>query len=261
MENKVMSEIKVDKKQFNGVVYSRFSDVPVESIASIFVTDSAIEGILSKCKWYTERVTQEEVTAKLALLINLLTKSERINVLDYGGGLGQLLISLEKHLLSKNRVIWEVFDTEEMIGIAKERIKGKNNLFFHKNIQEVKKADILFFRQSLQVLENPVKILTDLTHLFHPKIIFMSGVPAGKNEDYVSLVLSAQENKGHPCWIFNEERLLSSVNRLGYSLIDKFSENITINLSNFPDKFQMDDERKNHARGYIFLREGAEVGL
>ena len=119
----------------------------------------------------------------------------------------------------------------------------------------------MFFRQSLQVLENPVRILTDLAHLFHPKIIFMSGVPAGKNEDYVSLVLSAQENKGHPCWIFNEERLLSSVNRLGYSLIDKFSENITINLSNFPDKFQKDDERKNHARGYMFLREGGEVGL
>jgi len=39
--------------------------------------------------------------------------------------------------------------------------------------------------------------------------------------------------------------------------LDKFNENITINLSNFHDEFQMDDEQKNHAKGYIFLREGA----
>lgn len=249
---------KVDKKQFSGVVYSKFSEVPKEAIVDCFSIDPVVEGMSSKCQWYAQRSTQEEVTAKMTTLVNLLSYREKISVLDYGGGVGQFFFSVEKYLTFYNTVTWQVLDTEPMIRIAKERIKGKDNLFFCKDLQEIKNADLVFFRQSLQILENPARILGDIVHLFSPKVIFLSGVPAGENEDYVGLVLSyGEENKGCPCWIFNEEKLLNTVNRLGYFLLDKFNENITINLSNFPNEFQMDNEQKNHAKGYIFFREGA----
>ncbi|GEM_PF-2989335 len=259
MEKRAMGDVgKVEKKQFSGAVYSSFSEVPKEVIVDCFSIDPVIEGMSSKCQWYAQRSTQEEVTAKMTTLINLLSCREKISVLDYGGGVGQFLFSVEKYLTFYNTVTWQVLDTEPMIRIAKERIKGKDNLFFYKDLREIKDADLVFFRQSLQVLEDPAKILADIVRLFNPKIIFLSGVPAGKNEDYVGLVLSyGEENKGCPCWIFNEGKLLNMVSGLGYFLLDKFNENITINLSNFPNELQMDDGQKNHAKGYIFLREGA----
>ena len=161
-----------------------------------------------------------------------------------------------------NAVTWNVFDTEEMIAVAGKKAKTKDNLFFYSRLDAIQKADLVFLRQSLQVLEDPRKTLKEIVERFHPKAIFLCGVPAGLNEDYLSLVLAyGEEHKGCPCWIFNEKKLAHFVTGLGYVLTDQFMESITVDLSDFPARYHLDREGKNHVKGYVFLREGMTIRI
>jgi len=246
--------IEAQKRQFSDTIYSRFSDIPDELIVNGFVAERAIEVILSKCRGYAKQLVQDEVTAKLTILINLLSLKKNVQVLDYGGGLGQIYFAVAKHLIFPDSIVWNVLDLEEMIRIAKDKMSGQPRLNFYTDINKIEQADIVFFRQSLQVLEYPINVLEHIVQSYDPKVIFMSGVPAGENETYLSLVL-AEENKGSPCWIFNEDQLLTSVRSLGHTLIDRITEGITINLSNFEDiRYHLDSERKNHVKGYVFTK-------
>ena len=240
---------------FNGEIYSKFSDVPAELISGGYADDEYAEHFFNKCKWGEGSLHQEDDIGKLTLLINLFSKKKKFHVLDYGGGVGQLFFMVEKYLTSPELVVWNVLDIPGIINVAKEKIKSITGLHLYGDIASIKNSDLLYFRQSFQVLDDYKEILTHITRTFHPKIIYISGVTAGENKDYVTLLLLKGE-KGVPCRIYNEEKLLRFVNSLGYDLIDRFSENERkrVDLSNFSEEFQLDGKRNNLVKGYIFMR-------
>lgn len=246
-----------EERQFNGVIYSSFSDVPEELLAKGYSEGKFIEHFISKCKYYSEKTLQDDCITKLPLLINLLSYLKNsVNVLDYGGGLGQVFFGVEKFLLFPEKLNWHVVDVEGVIGAARNGIKDQRGLFFHNDTDGLKDIDILLFRQSLQIIRDYKQLIEYISYILKPVIIYISGIAAGKNEEYITLVL-LEGDKGLPCYIFNEESLVAFVKSLGYLLLERYTENIEVNLSIFSDdKYHLDGKKKNYVKGYIFLRKG-----
>jgi putative methyltransferase (TIGR04325 family) len=245
------------KKQFNGITYKSFSDVPKELVSSGYVEDNFVDYFVSKCEYYSEKFLQDDCITKLPLLINLLSSCRnKVSVLDYGGGVGEIYFGVGKYLISPGDVSWNVVDVDGVVAAARDRITNKKNLFFHNNIESVKDVDVLLFRQSLQIIEDYKSVMRNICSSFEPDIIYISGVSAGENEEYLTLVL-LEGDKGLPCYIFNEKELVGYVNSLGYILLERYIEDIDIDLSGFTARRSLpEDKTENKAKGYVFLREG-----
>jgi hypothetical protein len=109
------------------------------------------------------------------------------------------------------------------------------------------------------VIKDYKKVIEQICRSFHPTFIFISGVPSGENVDYVGLLLMGGE-KGIPCYLFNEKNLIEFIQSQGYLLMDKFMEDIRLNLSNFTEsQFHLDSNKENYVKGYIFIKDGASV--
>jgi len=241
-------------RQFNGVIYSSFSEVPEDLITKGYAAEKYIDHVFAKCRICAESFIQDECMSKLSVIVNMLSHKEKTNVLDFGGGVGQIYFGIEKYLTTPRSVQWNVIDVERIIQTAKERVTDKQNLSFYTSIDEIEKIDVLFFRQSLQVVENYKEMIAGIVKKYSPKVIFISGATSGENEDYISLLL-LEGDKGVPCYFFNEKNLVSFVEGQGYFLVDKFFENICLNLSNYPEsKHQLDSKRENYVRSYVFVR-------
>lgn len=244
---------------YSGVIYKKFSEVPQSLLTRGYEEHEYLEHFAKKCQICADSRIQDECMSKLSLLTNLLSRNkEEVNVLDYGGGFGQILFGLEKYLVYPERIKWNVIDTEGVVKAAKENIKGKKNSLYFTDISRVDKIDILFFRQSLQVLENYKEIITQVSKKFGPKFIVISGVMAGKNNDYITLLL-LDGNKGVPCIFLNENKLINFIKSEGYLLVDKFRESIKVDLDNFSDEYHLDEKKENLVKSYIFVREGIEI--
>ncbi|KAF0135263.1 MAG: hypothetical protein FD145_89 [Candidatus Saganbacteria bacterium] len=240
--------------QFNGMVYAEFSDVPSELIINGYASDKYAEYFFRRAELYSKETFQDISIAKLIVLINLLSSMSKIEVLDYGGSVGQVFWGVEKYLSSPNNVKWNVLDVAELVSIAKEKYKSNSTLSFYTDVKKINKIDILFFRQALQFFENYQEALKETINSFQPKVLYFCGVTAGQNKEYKTL-LCMEGNKGLPVIIFNEEELIEFVKSIGFIMLEKFNENARIDLSNFKSlDYQLDSNGDNFTKGYIFIR-------
>jgi putative methyltransferase (TIGR04325 family) len=252
--------VSINNRPYNGVIYRKFSDIPREIISKGYEIDEMSEYFLNKCKVYAKMRSQEEDIIKLITLVNTFSFKGQLNVLDYGGGVGQMFFAVKKYLTFPDSVIWNVLDVEGVIKTAKKRIKKESNLFFYSNLADIKKIDFLFFRQSFQLLDNYKGILRNIVSFYRPKTIFISGITAGENIDYITLVF-LEENKGLPCRFFNEKELVNFIAGLEYCLVDRYEENERkrADLSYLDDdKYHLDSKRNNYVKTYIFRRKNNE---
>ena len=187
----------------------------------------------------------------------MLSYRSKISILDWGGGVGKAYFRNKKHFTSPNSVVWNVVDVEEIIVAAQKEHMSEERITFQSDISNVKKVDIVFLNQSLQVVENYKECLQNIIERFHPLILFISGVPSGENEEYVTLLL-LDGRYGVPTYVMNERELLGFVNEQGYSLLYRFIGG-KVNLANYSDNYQLDSNKDNYIQSYILVRKEENV--
>lgn len=241
------------KVQFNGVRYRRFADIPGNLLSSGYAASSYVAHFRRKCRILARASSCDPALIRLAGLIDQSASEHPVAVVDYGGGLGQYFYAARRLWRRGKQVTWQVVDVPAMIVVARRNRPRPRGLRFMSGISTVRRADLVFFRQSLQVIDDYPSVLRDLTTRLRPRALVFSGVPAGSNPDYVTLAILAGE-RGIPCHVVNEPRFLRAVERLGYRLASRLVEKIRIDLSNFPAACQLDARRRNRVSTYIFLR-------
>ena len=165
------------------------------------------------------------VTTSL-LWVALRTNSE-LNVLDFGGSLGDCYFQNRNFLTNISRVSWHIVEQPHFVEAGKKNIED-NCLKFFSSIQKsvnVQTPDIILLSSVLQYLPNPHGILSELLETA-PKAIIIDRTPFlidGENS-----VIKIQKNpkslgsSSYPCHFFNFDELIGPIKRKGYRIIEDF---------------------------------------
>ena len=140
-----------------------------------------------------------------------------INIFDFGGAYGWHFFKILKYALNNN-FTWTVYDVEEIIKIAKDKFEN-DRLKFTTNFGEINESDIFFSSGAIQYAED-FSLSLSLSKLPNkPKHILLSRLPMQDNiKQFVTLQNTSSSFS--PQYVFNRKDFISSLENIGYELID-----------------------------------------
>jgi len=137
-------------------------------------------------------------------------KSE-LNILDFGGGFGNLFNQVSRYL-PDIKINWNIVEQESYVELGSANVPDVN---FYSSIDQVKdKVDVVIASGVLQYLQDPRDVINQLLNL-NPEHIIIDRLPVflkKQREDTITIQKVPEEIYGfdasYPCWIFNEEDIL-----------------------------------------------------
>ena len=172
--------------------------------------------------WYLTRYQQLEILDYPVLywLRELITPKCRL--LDFGGHAGITYYKYSSYLHYPEDLEWVVCELPEVVKLG-ERLKAElcgKHLSFVTSLDNQDKVDIFHTAGCIQYVEAPVSDLLASLELLPPHLI-LTKVPLYEMETRVTL-----QNTGDsidPCWLFNRDEFIASINKLGYRLHDSWA--------------------------------------
>lgn len=174
---------------------------------------------------------------------------KKINILDFGGGMGNGYLHLKKTIPNKNlkKIKYSVIDGSKVILKSK---KYNKEVFFYETFPKIK-VDVFISSSSIQYLDNLNKFINTICK-FKSKYIILLDVFAGDIPSYFSL--QKYYNIKTPHAFLNEKFFLKNLQNRGYDLIlsdisnvERAGLNTQLNMSNFPKKYRL-----QYSKNYIF---------
>lgn len=146
------------------------------------------------------------------VLLGATGKSENFHVLDFGGALGGLYLQHKKILDSIPNLKWGIIEQQCFVDAAKQNIKIKNLDFYYSASEYLEYAEpnVIIFSSSLQYLENPEQILSELVKT-DAKYLVIDRTPFHPGIDHrikVQLVSKSIYNASYPIRIFSKQALM-----------------------------------------------------
>lgn len=170
----------------------------------------------------------------LVWLASVFTNSSA--VFDFGGNLGQAYYAYRKYLKYPQDLRWLVCDLPEIIKAGEKLAKQSNSLglSFTQKFSDIEDIDILLTGGTLQYLETS---LADMLKLIEskPRHILINQMPLYDGKSFITL-----QNIGYafsPYKIWNRAEFITTLNSVGYELIDSWSYSRTCFIPFHPDRF------------------------
>jgi len=156
------------------------------------------------------------------LLEQALLNTNRVSVLDFGGGLGTTYRQFK--FFTKQKVFWTIVEQHQLVaeGIANF---SSEELTFTCEIPKTN-YDVVLFSAVLDFVEDPYAILVEVSSKISPNLIIVdrSLFHCGP-EDFYTLKATAKHitngNKYPVAW-FSKERFVSRMEALGYNKVDEW---------------------------------------
>lgn len=186
-----------------------------------------------------------------SFLISAYSFKTKINIVDFGGGMGNGYYHLKNTLPVNNfnKINYNIVDGIKIINKSK---KFNNKIKYYEAIPKIK-TDVFVSSSSIQYLDNLNKFL-DTIFILNPNHIIFFDVFSGNIPNYYTL--QKYYNILHPHSFLNENKFISKLNRSGYKLILKdiavvtrAGKQISLDMSNFPKKYRI-----SHSKNYIFKK-------
>ena len=246
-----------DLLPFDGQFYDSFDAVPREVLYDPgYAGDFYEKHFKAKIESAPKRMVLDEDFAKMITLVNILSSRRAINVLDWGGALGWAYAISKKFFRFPDSLRWNIVDTPLMVKTARTLGGDIADIHFHESIDELEeKVDLVYFRQSFQVVPDYKALVSRLVERHSPEYFFICGCTLGANPEFITLLRLAGET-GVPCRFYNEKELQAFFDGLGYTLVDHFYESAykELDLSNFGPEYQMNPEGPNRSAGFVLQR-------
>lgn len=183
---------------------------------------------------------QSVLTGILKFALN--SKKNHLNILDFGGSLGNTYFAL-KDFLKPLEINWNIVEQKEYIEYGKKNIKDIDFFYNIKDCLDEKNIDIIIFSSVLQYLENPYEVLTTILSYNLPCIILeRTAILPNKNRLTIQKVPPSIYNSSYPSWFLNEEKIFSIFDSHNYTLIADFKELWSCNIEN------------SQFKGYIYVK-------
>ena len=140
----------------------------------------------------------------------------RLDVVDFGGGLGTTFQQNRRFLADLAEVHWSIVEQPRFVECGREAFESEH-LRFYQSIDAclaTRPAETLLLSSTLQYLPDPYAFLDDASARFRFAIVDLTPVHAGGRDRLtVQTVPPSIYPARYPCWIFSEERLRTAVLR------------------------------------------------
>lgn len=158
-----------------------------------------IEVVVTKAKEFQNTDSNEYVIdfieLKTFFILNILQKSNNINILDFGGGAGTHYMVLKNYFKNSINFNWHVVETKELVKEAIDQgLENKELKFFsdiNQAIENLEEIDLIYANGSLAYTDDPTKYITHLLET-KAKYIYITRTPFNEesNENIVGLQVS-----------------------------------------------------------------------
>ena len=161
----------------------------------------------------------------LAALMWSVAISGELRVIDVGGSLGSSLRQNRRFIEGLPKVSWAVVEQAAFVEAGKENF-ASDVLSFHETIAGAAKTrpTVGLLSSSLQYLGNPTEVLESLTQTSIEKLIIDRTPVHDEGADIIAIqeVPAIIYPATYPAWLFSLPRLLETLGRLGWSIIEQF---------------------------------------
>lgn len=183
--------------------------------------------------------------------------SERVSILDFGGGLGATYVSVSQSVDSQQGFEYHIVDLDKICEIGTELFKDDDRIHFHSSLPDsLEDVDIVHIESSLQYVEEWEDILGKLAG-FDAKFFLFTNLSAGDIPTYATTQQYYESRI--PYWFFNLDEVVTTLSKLGYSLQFKstyihriLGEEQKFPQNNFPEKLRL-----GNSCNLLFRRAGA----
>lgn len=166
-------------------------------------------------------------------------KKGKLNVLDFGGSLGSGYYQNVNVFKDIKELNWCVVEQPHFVKEGLNFFAGKNLHFFYdiNSCLEQYKIDVLILASVLQYLEDPYLFLNKVFEKNIEYIIIDRTTVFSKSKDRITIqkvpknIYGTKHSCGIPCWILNEDKLLSLLS-LHYDIVFEYESPERINVSN-----------------------------
>lgn len=172
---------------------------------------------------------------ELLFYINyLFSKNQKINIIDYGGGLGSKFFQNIEVFKKFKNMKWHIVEQINYRNYARKKINVKN-LFFYENLDEVFKKkiipDMAIFSSSINYLPKPYQILQKLINRKSLKSFIFLKTAFHDDIDTIKIQKVPKNiyDASYPIRIFNKKKFEKFFLKKNFFL--KFENNLHIKIS------------------------------
>ena len=219
---KILRNIK-GKKIFTGV-YDNWKDVvdedPWNNEGWIEKSKQKLEqnkDINSSSLTVPPNATEIACYAIPALVLNQMSSKKKCNILDYGGGTGDVYYKIVRSLIQPENINYYVLDNPTLMELGEKYKEAYEQIFFCHNIPKKIDFDIVLISTTLQYIEDYKKWLEPVIDL-NPKYFLFMRLWAG---DFSNDFITSQNVHGKitPLKIINHETFINHMASANYSVI------------------------------------------
>jgi putative methyltransferase (TIGR04325 family) len=193
----------------NGYVNRVWIDKSIERLNKIMSSDIA-------------KIDLSEVsTCDVLFLKDFIAKNftSDINVIDFGGNLGQTGIAIKK-LLQKFAISWKVIEHAEFLLEIQKLIKLPNSIEFDDKIDSAQNESthLAYFGSSFQYISDWTSFLDNFLAIYQPKFLIISDAYMSSE---IKSFCTAQKYYEDilPCWFLNLNDFSNKLKDSGYKLM------------------------------------------
>lgn len=158
-----------------------------------------------------------------SLFLAASQSDNHLSVLDFGGSFGTTYFQNKNFLSYFKSCNWTIVEQKKIYELGKKNFEN-NQLNFVETIEEslkTKSTNLIIISSSLQYISNPYEILNQMNNSKCQFIVF-DRIPFSKYENFITVQTVPPDiyEATYPCWIFNIDWLINSLNN--YKLILEF---------------------------------------
>jgi putative methyltransferase (TIGR04325 family) len=152
-----------------------------------------------------------------ALIINQISSQGSCNVLDFGGGTGDVYYQIKRSLLHSENLNYYVMDNQVLMEVGEEYKEENDRIVYCKNIPDKVDFDIVLISTTLQYIDKYKEWLEPVINL-RPKYLLFMRLWAG---DFPSDFITSEvvHGKKTPARIINYTFFIDHMRSLNYSVL------------------------------------------
>jgi len=146
----------------------------------------------------------------LVQIYNLFETQDNVTVLDIGGGMASKYYQNKKYLKTLNGLKWITVEQQHIVNFCRKNIDDKNLLFFTLDevIESQISSDLLLISSTLQYLEKPYSVFSDLLSS-NPKKIIIDKTPFIDEQNDKQMIQKLPKEiyrAQYICWFFSDKK-------------------------------------------------------
>ncbi|MEO8257206.1 MAG: methyltransferase, TIGR04325 family [Acidobacteriota bacterium] len=174
----------------------------------------------------------------LPLVVACLGGSERIRILDFGGGLAFDHVLLAQATGGAADVEFHIVESDAIVAAGRRLFASDPRVHFHDRLPaSLPAVDLLNISTALQYVDDYPALLTSLI-AYRPRRILMVDLPAGDIPTFATAQVNVRGSV-IPSWFFNAAEIIALVESAGYRVAFKAASDQRFDLGNFPESHRL----------------------